>query len=110
MSVTAYTFAKDLSHSEITAIAEQVPDGPSTRKLMNLSKEFNIAVLAGLIEKSDGKLYNTYICESGDELIAKYRKLNTFISKYMTPGNQYCTFHMKGRKIGILILYNKQYN
>src|SRR5690625_7123987 len=56
MSVTAYTFAKDLSHSEITAIAEQVPDGPSTRELMNLSKEFNIAVLAGLIEKSDGKL------------------------------------------------------
>src|SRR5690625_7112632 len=51
MSVTAYTFAKDLSHSEITAIAEQVPDGPSTRELMNLSKEFNIAVLAGLIEK-----------------------------------------------------------
>src|SRR5690625_94443 len=67
MSVTAYTFAKDLSHSEITAIAEQVPDGPSTRELMNLSKEFNIAVLAGLIEKSDGKLYNTYICVSRSE-------------------------------------------
>jgi len=106
MSVTAYTFAKDLSHSEITAIAEQVPDGPSTRELMNLSKEFNIAVLAGLIEKSDGKLYNTYICVSGDELIAKYRKLHPFISKYMTPGNEYCAFDLNGWKCGILICYD----
>lgn len=106
MSVTAYTFAKDLSRDEITAIAEQVPDGPSTRELMNLSKEFNIAVLAGLIEKSDGKLYNTYICVSGDELIAKYRKLHPFISKYMTPGNEYCVFDLNGWKCGILICYD----
>src|SRR5690625_7197558 len=73
---------------------------------MNLSKEFNIAVLAGLIEKSDGKLYNTYICVSGDELIAKYRKLHPFISKYMTPGNEYCAFDLNGWKCGILICYD----
>jgi len=106
MSVTAYTFAKNLSHREIAAIAEQVPGGPSTRELMNISKEFDVAVLAGLIEKSDDKIYNTYLCVSGDELLAKYRKLHPFISKYMSPGNEYCVFDLNGWKCGILICYD----
>src|SRR5690625_3278558 len=106
MSVTAYTYAKNLSHREIAAIAEQVPGGPSTRELMNISKEFDVAVLAGLIERSDDKIYNTYRCVSGDERLAKYRKLHPFISKYMSPGNEYCVFDLNGWKCGILICYD----
>lgn len=106
MCITAYTFTKDLSQKEITALAEEVPNGESTNKLIGISKELNLPILAGLVEKADGKIYNTYVCVSPDGLVAKYRKLHPFISKFMSPGNEYCVFDLLGWKCGILICYD----
>lgn len=106
MSVTAYTFTKDLSLEEIKALAEEVPNGQSTHELIGIAKEFDMPVLAGLIEKENDKIYNTYICVTKDGVIAKHRKLHTFISKYMSPGNEYCVFDLLGWKCGILICYD----
>ncbi|MDT7827167.1 nitrilase family protein [Pricia sp. S334] len=106
MSVTAYTFAKDLSLGQISEIAETVPDGESTRELIEISKELDIPILAGLIEKSEGKIYNTYICVTGEGVVGKHRKLHPFISEYMSPGNEYCVFDLLGWKCGILICYD----
>lgn len=106
MSVTAYTFTKDLSKEELTELAESVPDGESTRELMRISKQHNIPILAGLVEKEENKLYNTYIAVSGDQVVAKFRKLHPFISKYLSPGNEYVVFDLLGWKCGILICYD----
>ena len=72
MSITAYTFTKHLSLKEITDLAEEVPKGKSTKELIAISKAFDIPILAGLVEKADNKIYNTYICVTGDGLVAKY--------------------------------------
>lgn len=106
MSITAYTYTKDLSLEEITDLAEEVPDGESTRELMAISDEFQIPILAGLVERSNGKIYNTYICVHQGQLIARYRKIHPFISKYMTAGDEYCVFDLLGWKCGILICYD----
>lgn len=106
MCVTAYTFTKDLSLEEITGLAEEVPDGPSTRKLMDISRKYGMPILAGLVEKEKGAIYNTYICVHEGELVAKYRKLHPFISTYMSPGNDYVVFDLLGWKCGILICYD----
>lgn len=106
MSITAYTFTKDLSLEQITNLAEEVPNGKSTQELIAISKEFNIPILAGLVEISDEKIYNTYICVTGEGLIAKHRKIHPFISKYMSAGNDYCVFDLFGWKCGILICYD----
>ncbi len=106
MSITAYTFTKDFSLKQITNLAEEVPNGKSTQELIGISKEFNMPILAGLVEKSDGKIYNTYICVSGGRVIAKYRKIHPFISKYMSAGDEYCVFDLLGWKCGILICYD----
>ena len=87
-------------------LAEEVPEGNSTQELIRISKELNLPILAGLVEKSDGKVYNTYICVTEDGLIAKYRKLHPFISKYMSAGDEYCVFDLLGWKCGILICYD----
>jgi len=63
MSVSAYTFTKDLNLDEITELAEIVPDGNSTQELMRISAEYDIPVLAGLVEKEDDEIYNTYIAD-----------------------------------------------
>ena len=106
-SVTGYTFAMNLSKEEMLALAEFVPSGPSTDKLISIAANNNIVILAGLFEKdSDDMVYKTYICVDKGGLIAKYRKLHPFINEHVTPGSGYCVFDLLGWKCGILICYD----
>ena len=107
MSITAYTFFKDLSRDEVKSYAEKVPSGKSTQRLVEIAAKYGVTVLAGLVEvDDDDKLYNTYICVDKNGLKAKYRKIHPFISKYLSPGNEYVVFDIKGWKCGILICYD----
>jgi len=106
MSVTAYTFTKDLSLNELRGLAESVPGGKSVQELMRISDDYDIPVLAGLLEKEDDKIYNTYVAVSGNELLAKSRKLHPFINGHLSPGNDYVVFDLQGWKCGILICYD----
>lgn len=105
-SVTGYSFARKLSKEEMFEISEPVPGGPSLKRLMQISAESRIAVLAGLFEKDDNRIYKTYVCVDGNKVIAKYRKLHPFINTSITPGNKYCVFDLDGWKCGILICYD----
>ena len=106
LSVTAYTFLKNLDQREIIALAEEVPNGPSCQKLMQISASYKMPILAGLVEKEGQQVFNTYICVDGHKLVAKFRKLHPFISRFMSPGNEYVTFDLLGWKCGILICYD----
>ena len=106
LSITAYTFTKHLTLDEITDLAEEIPNGESTKALMAIAKEFDMPILAGLVEKEAGKIYNTYLCVTKDGVQAKYRKIHPFISQYMSAGSEYCVFDLLGWKCGILICYD----
>jgi len=106
-SVTGYSFARNLSGDEMLELAELVPDGPSTARLVQIASKSNIIVLAGLFEKdSEGRLYKTYVCVGKNGLIAKYHKLHPFINQHLTAGDSYCVFDILGWKCGILICYD----
>ena len=106
MSITAYTFFKELSLEQVQALAEPVPDGPSVQKLIGIANALDIHLLAGLVEMDEGQIYNTYVCVNGEGLVAKFRKLHPFISRYMSPGNSYVTFSIKDWTCRILICYD----
>ncbi len=106
MSITAYTFTRDLSLEAINNLAEEVPTGESTAELIRISQAFNIPILAGLVEKENGHIFNTYVCVTGNGVVATYRKLHPFISPYMSAGSEYCVFDLLGWKCGILICYD----
>jgi len=106
MSITAYTFTKNLSLSQITELAEEVPSGKSTQGLIHISRKYDIPILAGLVEIENSSIFNTYICVTKDGLKAKYRKLHPFISTHMTAGDEYVVFDLLGWKCGILICYD----
>jgi predicted amidohydrolase len=107
MSITAYTFFKDLSREEVKSYAEKVPDGKSTKRLIEIAAKHDMTVLAGLVEiDNEDKFYNTYICVDKNGLKAKYRKIHPFISKYLSPGSEYVVFNIKDWKCGILICYD----
>ena len=106
MSITAYTFTKDLNLAELTTLAEEVPNGNSTKRLLSISKKYDIPILAGLVEKENDQLFNTYLCVNKGQVVAKFRKLHPFISKHISPGNDYVVFDLLGWKCGILICYD----
>ena len=106
MSITAYTFTKDLGLEEITDLAEEIPNGNSTKELIKISKKYDIPILAGLVEKENKKIFNTYVCVTSEGVTAKYRKLHPFINPFMSAGDEYCVFDLLGWKCGILICYD----
>ena len=106
MSITSYTFTSKLSKAEMLELAEEVPTGESTRELINIAGKYNVALLAGLVEKEGDRVYNTYVCVTGDGFVAKFRKLHPFISKHLSAGNEYVVFDLFECKCGILICYD----
>ena len=106
-SVTAYTFARHLSREQLLDVSEIIPDGPSTLRLIEISKRNNIIILAGLFEKDRyDNLFKAYVCVDGNGLRAKFRKLHPFINPHLTPGDKYCVFELEGWKCGILVCYD----
>ncbi len=105
-SISAYSFVQTLSKSELTDLAEPVPDGYSTRALMKVAHEFRVPVLAGLFEREGDAIYNTYVCVTGDQVVAKFRKLHAFVSPHLSSGDEFCVFDLDGRRYGILICYD----
>src|SRR6187549_4135594 len=106
-SITGYTFARNLSRSQMLELAEEIPGGKSIDKLIQLAKKNNIAVLAGLFEKDkDDNLFKAYVCVDKHGVVAKHRKLHPFINPHLLPGDQYTVFEFEGWKCGILICYD----
>ena len=106
-SITGYTFARNLSKSQMLDLAEFIPGGESIHKLIQIAKKNDIAILAGLFEKDkDDNLFKGYVCVDKKGLIAKHRKLHPFINPHLTPGDTYTIFEYEGWKCGILICYD----
>ena len=105
--IPGYSFLRKLSKDKLFELAEPVPDGESTRKLIAISDEFGIPVFAGLMELGeDNKVYNTYICVYQGKMVAKYRKLHAFINPHLSSGNEYVVFELLGWKFCMLICYD----
>jgi predicted amidohydrolase len=105
-SVTGYSFARKLDRSQFFDISEPIPDGPSTKTLIDIAKKHDIAVLAGLFEREEDKIYKAVVCVDKTGLIAKHRKIHPFINPHITPGDSYTVFDLYGWKCGILICYD----
>ncbi|MDP9348263.1 MAG: nitrilase family protein [Gemmatimonadota bacterium] len=108
MCITGYWHTRKLSREEFEALAEPVPEGPSSRALRELSREHGITIGAGLVERDqDGKLYNAYLVAMPDGRWEVHRKLHVFVSPYLSPGDRYTVFDTPhGCRVGVLICYD----
>ncbi len=105
-AIPAYTFVQTLPRERLWELAEPVPAGPSVRRLMQISQEFGVPVAAGLFERDGERIYNTYVCVSGGELLARHRKLHAFIHPAVSSGDEFTVFDWNGCRFGILICYD----
>jgi predicted amidohydrolase len=108
MCITGYWHVRKLSREEVEELAEPVPAGPSTGRLVDLAATHGLTLGAGLIERAgDGNLYNTYVVALPDGRTVSHRKLHCFISEHMGSGREYTVFDLpSGVRAGILICYD----
>lgn len=104
--IQGYTFLMTLTRPQLLDLAEPVPDGPSTKRLIALSRKYDVPVAAGLVERDDDRLFNTYVVVSPEGFVAKHRKLHAFISDHIDSGDDYTVFDLCGCRFGILICYD----
>jgi predicted amidohydrolase len=108
MCLSGYWHVRKLDRRQIEALAESVPDGPSTRRLVESASRTGMIVGVGLIEAAeDGRLYNTYVVAQPDGKVDTHRKLHCFISEHMASGDRYTVVdtHL-GCKLGVLICWD----
>lgn len=108
MCITGYWHVRNLDKEGIDALAEAVPDGPSTKRLRQLAKDYGMSIGAGLIEKNiSGQYYNSYVVAMADGSYARHRKLHCFINEHFSSGDEYTVFDTPhGCTCGILICYD----
>jgi predicted amidohydrolase len=107
MCITGYWHVRNLSQPQIEALAETVPDGPSSHKLRELAEKYDLIIGAGLIEQASGKFYNSYLVCLPDGTIKTHHKLHAFENKAISSGDSYTVFDTPlGLKLGVLICYD----
>jgi predicted amidohydrolase len=108
MCITGYWHVRKLSREGVEALAEPVPDGPSSEFLLSLSRQHGMSIGAGLIERAgDGSLYNAYLVAMPDGQWAVHRKLHVFVSPFLSSGDRYTVFDTPhGCRVGVLICYD----
>lgn len=106
--VTGYWFIRNLSVEQLAAIAEPIPDGPSTCRLSELANKYGVTVGAGLIEAAEpGVFYNSYVVALPDGTIHRHRKLQAFEHTAIRSGTEYTVFDLPdGFRVGVLICYD----
>jgi|Deesub1362B_J571_1020462.scaffolds.fasta_scaffold05936_2 predicted amidohydrolase len=106
LCTTGYQF---VDQKEVYSVAEEVPGGPTTRHLVKLARRINGAVVAGLAEKDDEKIYNTAVVVTPHGYIGKYRKLHLFFEEkeFFLPGNlPLRVWDIGPARIGVMICFD----
>ena len=104
--IDGYTFVQQFSKQVLMDLAESVPSGPSVQRLMQISGDLKVPLLAGLFERDGDQVFNTYVCVDGNQLVAKFRKLHAFVNPHLSSGSEFCAFELRGCQCGILICYD----
>lgn len=103
---TGYQF---LSKDEVEALAEPVPDGPTTTRLCELAKEGRMYVVAGLAERAWEHYYNSAVLVGPKGFIGVYRKAHLFFEEtlFFMPGDTgFLVWDIGLAKVGILVCFD----
>jgi predicted amidohydrolase len=108
LCTTGYWHLLQLSEKDLRDLAEPVPAGPSTQALLQLARDHNATIGAGIIEvDAQGRMYNTYVVAMPNGETQRHRKLHSFESDYFSSGSEFTVFDTPyGWKFGVLICYD----
>jgi len=92
-------------------LAEEIPNGPSTRAVVELAAKHNVHISVGLSEKENDIVYNAQILVGPNGYIGKQRKLHLSRDEvlFYKGGREIPVFDIGKCKIGMIICYDNQF-
>lgn len=103
---TGYLF---LDFEEALSLSEPVPNGFTTSRLINVARETNTYIVAGIAERDGDKIYNSAVVVGPSGFIGCYRKAHLFYKekKIFTSGDSgFTVFDIGVAKIGVMICFD----
>jgi len=103
---TGYVFK---SKRELEVLSEEVPEGRTTRMLVDFAEETGVHVVAGLCEREGDRYFNTAVLLGPEGFIARYRKAHLFneeklwFSKGDTP---FSVYDISKARVGMMICFD----
>ncbi|MCE5252231.1 carbon-nitrogen hydrolase family protein [bacterium] len=98
--------------AQYTDIAEPIP-GPTTQRLGEVARKWNMYIVAALGERDGAAVYNTGVLIDRQGRVAGiYHKVHLpreEVESGVTPGNSYPVFDTDFGRIGIMICWDNQY-
>lgn len=97
------------SRTELKNLAENIPNGETTKLLLQIARKRNFAIVAGLAEKYKSNLYNSAVLVTPRGNVYTYRKAHLFCDEkfYFSKGNTpFHAYRYKNAKIGMLICFD----
>lgn len=97
------------SRAEAFALAEPVPDGPTTQAWIGAARQYGIHIAAGIAECEGGRLYNAAVLVSPQGHLGTYRKLHLWGDEnlFFEPGDKGLpVFHTAFGRLGIVVCYD----
>lgn len=101
-----------VSQEEMTTLSESVPDGPTTRRLIDLAKQRRMVIVAGIPERAGAACYNSAVVVGPSGFIGCYRKTHLFFEEtlFFTPGDTgFQVWDVGMAKIGVMICFDWYY-
>jgi predicted amidohydrolase len=103
---TGYQF---VSRQETASLAEAVPEGLTTRRLVGISRLKNLYIVAGIAEACGKKLYNSAVVTGPDGFIGVYRKTHLYNSEklFFDPGDTgFKVWDTPRGRVGVMICFD----
>lgn len=98
-----------VSEREVEQLAEVVPGGPTTTRLIEIARERRMVLAAGLPERADGRCYNSAVLVGPEGVIGLYRKAHLFYeeTRYFSPGDTgFRVWNVGGVKLGLMVCFD----
>lgn len=97
---TGYNFS---NRNDVKKVAERIPGGYTSQKLLELSRDRNMTVVAGIAERRGTSFYNSALVARHGRAFT-YRKVHLFFKekKFFKPGNEFKVFG----DLGVMICFD----
>ncbi|MGH7164898.1 MAG: nitrilase-related carbon-nitrogen hydrolase [Nitrospiraceae bacterium] len=98
-----------LSKAEVDALAEPVPEGPTTQRLLELAQDRAMHLVAGLPERHGGRYYNSAVVVGPRGFLGVYRKAHLFFEEtlYFSPGDTgFRVWDIGSARIGVMVCFD----
>ncbi|HZS10685.1 MAG TPA: nitrilase-related carbon-nitrogen hydrolase [Nitrospirales bacterium] len=106
---SGYQFA---SADEVASLAEPVPDGPTTQRLIEIARERRMHIVAGVPERAGGLYYNSAVVVGPQGFLGCYRKTHLFFeeTRWFTPGDTgFQVWDIGAARLGVLVCFDWYY-